>query len=184
MGLEIVRFTIAKSELGAEDNAAEAFRRWTASPGLAFSARRSSLTAPPARNDESAALLRRDEIADILAIKPLAPDYWLSLARTLDTTKQPSAKVVEALTLSMLTGANEGYLEPQRGILGMSLWEQLPPEIRRRAATDLTSIPLNRREKLSLQRILLQKPADVRQEIRVALRTAGISARDLADVGL
>ena len=37
----------------------------------------------------------------------------------------------------MLTGPNEGYIMADRGIFGVSLWESLPPDLKRRMAIDL-----------------------------------------------
>ena len=37
----------------------------------------------------------------------------------------------------MLTGPNEGYAMTERGIFGVSLWESLAPDLKRRVVLDL-----------------------------------------------
>ena len=46
-------------------------------------------------------------------------------------------QVLGSLKLSMLTGPNEGYVMAERGIFGVSLWESLSPDLKRRVINDL-----------------------------------------------
>ena len=48
-----------------------------------------------------------------------------------------SERVLGSLRLSMLTGPNEGYAMTERGIFGVSLWESLAPDLKRRVVLDL-----------------------------------------------
>ena len=48
-------------------------------------------------------------------------------------------QVFGSLELSMVTGPNEGYVLAERGIYGVSLWERLSPDLKRRVAIDLAA---------------------------------------------
>jgi hypothetical protein len=182
-GWDIVRFSMADADLAPRGNRTEAVRPWVAVPGLAFSARESLLAVDVEPGDENGAQKQRNDIADILTVRPLSSEYWLSLSTWL-VTDQPSTKLVEALTLSALTGAREGRPMAKRGIFGVSYWEVLPAEIRKRTATELAAVSLSNREIAKLRRILSPKTEKVRQDIRTALQAEGFSPRVLAGIGL
>jgi hypothetical protein len=183
-GWEFARFDITRTWIGPDDNRAEALKPWISVPGVAVTARKSSLTLVTENSDILGALKRQDELTELLSVKPLSPDYWLSLARMWIVTEEKPNKVVAALEFSALTGTNESYLMPQRGILGLTEWEALTPEIRRRSATDITTLALTQRERIRLRSILSAKTTEVRQEIRATLQAAGYSSKDLASLGL
>ena len=52
-------------------------------------------------------------------------------------------RVLGSLRLSMLTGPNEGYAMAERGIFGVSLWESLSPDLKRRVVIDLAGAEMN-----------------------------------------
>jgi hypothetical protein len=93
-------------------------------------------------------------------------------------------KALDALTLSTLTGPNEGYLITQRGIFGVSYWEILPNESRNRAAADLAARRLSGRNGERVRTILAGKTPDVRRDIRAALQARGFPAGDFPRIGL
>jgi hypothetical protein len=182
-GWDIVSFSMADPGLDPRVKRTEAIRPWIQVPGLAFSARESLLAFDVDPADENGARKQRNDLADILAVRPLSSEYWLSLATWL-VTDQPSTKLAEALTLSTLTGAREGHLMTKRGVFGVSRWEVLPPEIRKRTAAELAAVSLSSRETARLKGILSPKTEKVRQEIRTALQAEGFSPKVLAGIGL
>jgi hypothetical protein len=97
-------------------------------------------------------------------------------------TAQPMDDVLDPLMMSALTGPNEGYVMAERGMFGLSLWEDLSPDLKRRAAIDLAAgkIPENR----NFQAILSAKPQAVRDELRTALLAAGLAPKDVERLGL
>jgi hypothetical protein len=183
-GWDVARFALVRASLGPDDSTAEALQPWIGLPGLTATALKSSLTEPTRRSDIIGALRRHDELADYLAVRPLSPDYWLSLARMRALAELGTESIVAALVMSALTGPNEGYLMSQRGVVGVSQWEALAPESRRRAVTDLMANKLSDREKTSLQRVLSEKSDVVRREVGLALRVEGFPPNDLAKIGL
>ena len=56
-------------------------------------------------------------------------------------------QVFGSLELSMLTGPNEGYVMAERAIFGVSLWESLSPDLKRRVAIDLAAAEIAGNEK-------------------------------------
>ena len=82
---------------------------------------------------------RRDELVDMLAIRPLSSFYWLQLAESRVDAKEASAKASAAFELSVLTGPNEGRMMTQRGMFGIWQWEALSPEDRKSAIADLAA---------------------------------------------
>ena len=183
-GWDIVRFSMAANATVGSENRAEAVRPWNVVSGLAFSAREFSLTGLDESDDTNPALKRRDELTEILSLRPLSAERWLSLFEMRLATAEHSTKVEEAWGLSVLTGANEGYLMSERGLLGLLHWEVLPAEIQKRTASDLVARPPSDRRRARLRTILSEKTELVRQDIRMVLQAQGISPQGLAGFGL
>jgi hypothetical protein len=176
-GWDILRFS------WAEENG-EGTRPWADVSGLVFSALESSLTALSDPGDKDQVSKRRDQITEILSMRPLASEYWLTLAGIRVVGGEALSGALDALMLSSLTGPNEGYLIAQRGIFGVSYWEILPPEVRSRAVSDLAARRLADRNAERVRNILAEKTPDVRQEIGAALRARGFSDADFSRIGL
>ena len=100
-------------------------------------------------SDPKAANSRREALSAILSIEPLSSVNWLSLSGMQLVTDQPMEQVLESLELSMVTGPNEGYVMADRGIFGVSLWERLSPELKRRVAADLAAGEITGERKVS-----------------------------------
>jgi hypothetical protein len=183
-GWNIANYSVASIGLDSSENHTEVLQPWTYVSGLAFSARDASLTAVIDWDDEKQTIKRRDEEAEILAIRPLSSEYWLLLSDMRFITGEASNKMVEALNLSILTGPNEGRLMFQRGKFGVLHWEALPPEFQKRAATDLASSRLSEAQISSVQKALSGKTEKVRQEVRTALEAQGLSANGITALGL
>lgn len=181
-GVNLVRFTIDEHASAAAGAAGERLRGWLNYPGLASQAYADVLRAAGDPADSKALAQRRDQLGDLLSMRPLAPREWYSLAVVLRIAAAPADKVNDALTLSELTGANEGPVMLPRAIFGLSMWETLPAELRKRAIADLTGAPS---PDLSTVRIILMtKPQDVRDDIRAAIEAEGVPAQVLERLGL
>jgi hypothetical protein len=81
--------------------------------------------------------------------------------------------VFGSLELSMLTGPNEEYVMAERGIYGVSLWQRLTPDLKRRVAADLAVDEY--RDILKFRAL----PEQVRAELREALVAAGLSLQEV-----
>jgi hypothetical protein len=175
-GLSIVYFSLAVSKVGPSESRAEAIETWTAAPGIASAALQTELTEKIDPSDLRAAGSRREVLSAILSIKPLSPGDWLLLSGMQLITDQPMEQVLNALMLSILTGPNEGYVMADRGIFGASLWEDLSPDLRRRAAMDLAvgEMPDPRK----FQAVLSEKSEGVRSELRTAILANGLSLKE------
>ena len=169
----------SRAEVNGEDT-----RPWAGVSGLTFSALESSLTALADSADKAQVAKRRDDIIKVLTIRPLASEYWLTLAGIRVLGGEPLLKALDALTLSTVTGPNEGYLITQRGIFGISYWEILPSEVRNRALTELAARRLSGRNAERVRTILAGKTPEVRQNIRAALQARGFPEDDFSRIGL
>jgi hypothetical protein len=183
-GWDIVRFSIASASLGPDAGGAETLRPWAADPGLAFSAQESLLTGQPDAGDVIGAQKRRDELAKLLAVRPLSSEYWLALAEMRLAADQSANKVAEAFELSVVTGADEDYVMSRRALFGLSNWEVLPAEVRKRAAADMVTARISDRKRDIIRMALSKKTEEVRRDIRAALQTEGVSQARLVAIGL
>ena len=103
---------------------------WATVAGLGAAALQSQLAPSIDPSDLKAANSRRETLAAILSVKPMSSNDWLSLSGMQLMTDQPMEQVLGSLMLSMMTGPNEGYTMTERGIFGVSLWEDLSPDLR------------------------------------------------------
>jgi len=89
-------------------------------------------------------------------------------------------QVLQSLELSVVTGPNESYVMAERGIFGVSLWEDLSRDLKSRAALDLGPVihprtPAEGAEREKFRTVLATKSESVRSELRKALVATGIS---------
>jgi hypothetical protein len=181
-GFNVIRYAMAYSTPAA-------LQPWFAVSGLAFDAREGALTLVNDSSDERTIRKRRDEIAQILAIRPLSSRYWLQLAEARVDAHDVLAKVIDALELSVVTGPNEGYMITQRGFFGIWQWEVMPSELRKRAVADLVARQNSSANQITdaqmawLRATLSEKTQQVRQEILLALQAQGFSTSKLNQVG-
>jgi hypothetical protein len=182
-GFDVIRYAMAGST-------PEALQPWFAVSGVAFDARERALPPVDDSSDDMTIRKRRDEIAEILAIRPLSSRYWFKLAvRRIDAHEDPT-RAIDALELSTVTGPNEDYMLMQRGLFGIWQWEVLPAEIRQRAVADLVARQNSSANNISdakmawLRTTLSEKTEQVRQEIRAAVQAQGLSKSNLDRIGL
>jgi hypothetical protein len=187
-GWSIVHFSLAMRGIDASKKAAEA-RGWTSVPGLASTARQVELMETIDPSDLTAANERRETISAFLSVRPLSSYHWVMLSSMEFATAQRMDDVLDALTLSVLTGPNEGYVMSERGIFGVSVWEDLPPDLKKRTALDLAPImfprtPAEGAEGGRLLTVLATTSESARSELRNALLATGIAAKDIKRLGL
>jgi hypothetical protein len=176
-GINVIRYEMAGPE-------PEALRPWVTVPGLASGAREYSLTPVDDSSDDKTIRLRRDELTEMLAIRPLSSRFWLYLADSRIDAREDLDKAIDALKLSAVTGPNEGSMITLRGLFGVAQWEQLPPEIRKRAISDLAARQMLDEQLAWLRKKLAEKTTQARQEIQLALQARGFSETNLARIGM
>jgi hypothetical protein len=86
-------------------------------------------------------------------------------------------QVFGSLVLSTMTGPNEGYVMAERGMFGVSLWEDLPPDLKRRVIIDLAAG--DKPEYGKFQAVLSAKSERVRNELRAAILATGPSPKEV-----
>ena len=86
-------------------------------------------------------------------------------------------QVLGALMLSMVTGPNEGYLMGERGIFGVSLWEDLSPDLKRHVGMDLAAEEILKNGKF--RDVLSTKSEGVRSEVRSAILATGLAPKEV-----
>jgi len=136
----------------------------------------------------AAAQQRAEALSRLLAVRPLAPSAWLSLAEARLVIGAPYKDVLGALKMSSVTGPNEAAVMWRRGLFAVSQWEALPPDFRQRAALDLAgpagSFAFDDSDAQLLQRLLGAKSSEARAQIAALLRLEGTSDATLARIGL
>ena len=184
LGWTIVRFSAAIMDVEFPEKRVEIAKTWGTTPGIAATALRNVLADKINIADQKAANEQREALAAILSIKPLSSRDWLSLSGVQLVTDQPMDDVLESLKLSTLTGPNEEYVMVERGIYGVSIWELLSPDLKRRVANDFLPLlfprsPVEGVEAGKFQALVSAQPQRVRKELREALLAAGVSPNDI-----
>jgi hypothetical protein len=176
-GLSIVHFSLAMANIDSPEKRAEIANTWGTVPEVASRALQADLTYQIDPSDQKAADRRRQVLAAIASIKPMSSSNWLSLSGLQLITDQPMEQVFDSLELSMLTGPNEGYLMEERAIYGVSLWQRLSPDLKRRVAADLTVSRDSTNDRL--RTYVSGQPQQVRNELREALIATGLSPKEI-----
>jgi len=179
-GWGIVRFFLASTNIVSAEKRARTADAWRATSGIISTALNDELADEISQSDIIAAYRQRELVSAILSIKPLSSGDWLALSKAELMTHQPIEDVFGSLELSMLTGLNEGYVMGERAVFALSLWERLPADLKRHAATDVAAmiIPRTPAEGEILGKIgavLATQPESVRNEVREAVVASGVS---------
>jgi hypothetical protein len=179
-GWGIVRFFLASTNIVSAEKRARIADAWRATSGTTSTALNDELADETNQSDIIAAYRQRALLSAILSIKPLSSGDWLALSRAELMTHQPIEDVFSSLELSMLTGPNEGYVMGERAVFAVSLWEKLPADLKRHAATDVAAMifPRTPAEGEVLKKIgavLATQPESVRNEVREAVVASGVS---------
>jgi hypothetical protein len=176
-GWVIVHFSFAMANPDSSEKRDEIINSWSSVPEVASAALQAELREKIDISDQKAANSRREALSSILSIKPLSSVDWLSLSGWQLVTDQPMEQVFESLELSMVTGPNEGYVKAERGIFGVSLWERLSPDLKRRVVIDLVAGEIAGNEKF--RAVFSAQPARVRNELRAAMLATGLSSNEV-----
>jgi hypothetical protein len=183
-GWGIVRFFLASTNIVSAEKRARTADAWRATSGIISTALNDELADETNQSDIIAAYRQRELVSAILSIKPLSSGDWLALSKAELMTHQPIENVFGSLELSMLTGPNEAYVMGERAVFALSLWEKLPADLKRRAATDVAAMMVPRTpaegEMLGrIQAMLAAKPDGVRNEVREAVVATGVSPEEI-----
>ena len=176
-GWNIVQFSFATASIDSTENREKIVNSWSAVLEVGSAALQAELAEKIDSSDAKAANGRREALARIVAIEPLSPINWMLLSAMQLVTDQPMEQVFDSLELSMITGPNEGYLMPERGIYGVSLWPRLSPDLKRHVANDLSAAEIigNAEFKATLS----GQPEGVRDELRAAMLATGLSPQEV-----
>jgi hypothetical protein len=183
-GWGIVRFFLAGTNIVSAEKRARIGDAWRATSGTISTALNDDLADETNQSDIIAAYRRRELLSAILSIKPLSSGDWLALSKAELITHQPIEDVFGSLELSMLTGPNEGYVMGERALFALSLWERLPADLKRHAATDAAAMIIPRTpaegEVLGkIRAVLATQPESVRNELREAIVATGVSPEEI-----
>ena len=176
-GFSIVHFSLATTNIDVFENLAEVIKPWTATPEVASTALQVQLKEEVNISDPKATKRRRETFASILSIRPSFSLGWLSLSGLQRVTHQSMEQGLGSLKLSVLTGPNEGYVMAERGIFGVSIWDNLPPDLKRRVVSDLAAGEIT--ESGKFQAVFSAQPMKVQNEVREALLATGLSPQEL-----
>jgi hypothetical protein len=175
-GWGIVRFFLAGMNIVSSEKRARIGDASRATSGVTSTALKDELADETNRSDIIAPYHRRELLSAILSIEPLSSMDWLSLSKAELMTHHPMEDVFGSLELSMLAGPNEGYVMAERRLYGVSLWERLSPDLKRRVATDVAfgEIPDEK-----LHELVSAQSEQTRSELREALIATGLSSKDI-----
>ena len=176
-GWAIVHFSFAMANVDSSEKRDLVINTWSSVPDVASAALQAELREKINISDQKAANNRREALSSILSIKPLSSLDWLSLSGLQLVTDQPMEQVLGSLELSIMTGPNEGYVNVERGIFGVSLWLRLSPDLKRRVANDLTAKEIVGNEKF--RAVVSAQPARVRNELQDAMLGSGLSPNEV-----
>jgi hypothetical protein len=176
-GWGIVHFSVAIANIESSEKRAEIANGWAAAPGVASTALQAELKEKVDTSDAKAADNRREAFSSILSIKPMSSADWLSLSGMQFVTDQPMERVLGSLKLSVITGPNEGNVMADRGTFGVSIWDMLSSDLRRRVATDLVAADLS--EYWRIRSVLSAESERVRNEVRDSLLATGFSPKEI-----
>src|SRR6516225_2757044 len=179
-GWHIVHFSLARMGIDSPKKRADA-RAWTSVPGIASTAWQVEMMDQINPSDLTAANERREALSAFLSVAPLSSYHWVLLASMEFATAQRMDDVLDALTLSALTGPNEDYIMVERGIFGLSVWEDLPADLKKRVVADLSAERIT--ENPNFRAVRSSKPQGVRNELRAALLADGVSPKDVERLG-
>ena len=175
-GWEIVRFFVASMHIVSSEKRAVFADTLRARSGIISTALLDDLDDEASRSDVIAAYRQRELLAAILSIKPMSSMHWLSRSRMELMTHQSMDDVFGSLELSMLTGPNEGYVMEDRRFFGVSLWDRLPPDLKRRVTNDVAA---EIHDSFKFRVFASTQPEQVRNELREALGATGLSPKEI-----
>lgn len=184
-GWQATRFAEVRAVVLDDPAANISLNAWYGVPGLTVEAletysRRPIAVVPPA--------VRHAEISTLLTVHPMSAQTWLSLAGERRAAGRPTSDVEAAVTMSRLTGPNEGTVMWRRGLFELLRWPGLSVNARRQAAADLVSAvnagAVNDEGLRLAKSVLAQQSPEILSGIAAELGRAGFSEAQLAWIGL
>jgi hypothetical protein len=179
-GWNIAHFSLAMMNDDPAKKRAEA-GAWAGVAGIAANARQAEMMDKIDPSDLTAANEGLETLSAFLSVKPLSSYHWLLLASMEFATAQRMDDVLDALTLSALTGPNEDYIMVQRAIFGLSVWEELPADLKKRVVADLSAEKIT--DNPNFRGVVSGRPQEVRNELRTALLAEGLPPKDVERLG-
>jgi hypothetical protein len=176
-GLGMVQFSLARARIDSAQQRAEFVNTWSVDPDVAARALQADLTYQIDPSDQKATDHRLQTLSALASIEPLSSSNWLGLSTLQLITDQPMEQVFDSLELSMLTGPHEGDVIQNRRFFGVSLWERLSPDLKRRVAGDAAVGELPYNDKF--RAFVSTQPGQVRNELGEALLAAGLSPKEV-----
>ena len=185
-GLDIVEF--ARADAFGQHEEVDVSRRWIGSGGLSSLALDAALSQTSKIIDSDILSKRIRLLIEKLSIRPLSSTDWLSLAGMRLVTAAPHAEVLGALTMSSITGPNEGAVMWQRGIFSLLQWEALAADTRERTIADLAGViadgAFNDSQIGQARIVASSKSPATRSEIGSKLIGAAVPSTIVAQMGL
>ena len=175
-GWDIVRFFLAGMNIVSSEKRAVFADALRARSGIISTALLDDLDDEANRSDVIAAYRQRELLAALLSITPMSSMHWLALSKAELMTHRSMDDVFGSLELSMLTGPNEGYVMEERRFFGVSLWDRLPPDLKRRVTNDVAG---EIHDGFNFRAFASAQPKQVINELREALSAAGLSPKEI-----
>ena len=176
-GFGILHFSLAMANIDSSEKRGEIVNTWKSAPDVASTDLLADLTYQINPSDQKAADRRRQTLSALVSIKPMSSYSWLSLSGLQLITDQPMEQVFDSLEMSMLTGPYEDYVVVDRRFYGVSLWERLSPDLKRRVAADVAVAEIPSNDKF--RAFVSTQPEQVRNELREALIATGLSPKEV-----
>lgn len=183
-GARVASFAVAEMIGGAASAATGRLAAWQNTTGVMAAARW------PGRlvlNDNDADQFSRREkrLEAYLAVRPMASSAWLELAELRATMARPRQSIIDAISLSQLTGPLEGTLMFRRAALALLNWDDLPNDVKDRTARDVALVENTPSESFYLKSVIAGRSAAVRDDLRWRLlQVAGLPEARLESLGL
>ena len=175
-GWDIVRFFLAGMDIVSSEKRAKFADTLRARSSIISTALLDDLDDEANRSDVITAYRQHELLSVLLSVKPMSSMHWLALSKADLMTHRSMDDVFGSLELSMLTGPNEGYVMEQRRFFGVSLWDRLPPDLKRRVSNDLAG---EIHDSFYFRVFASAQPEPVKNELREALSAAGLSPKEI-----
>jgi hypothetical protein len=187
-GWSLAQFAEQRARILSNPNEVVRVGQWMGIPGLAGAALETALKQKPAASGIDDPQKRTETLAKLMSVRPMSAKDWLQLAVMRLVAGEAHKQVLAALLMSSVTGRNEGGIMWQRGVLGLSLWQVLPPDERQRTIDDLVGAMrvthVGDNDISAAKDVLDMKPAETRSTIAYLLRAEGVPESDLGRMGL
>lgn len=183
-GARIASFAVSEMTLDPTRSRLQQLFPWRDTLGVIAAARNPGpLILDP--NDPDQFAHRETQLESYLVARPMASSVWLELAELRYTTARPKQRIIDAISLSQLTGPYEGALMFRRATLSLLIWSDLPSEMRDRAARDVALAENEAGDTIRLRTLIAGRSAEERDDLyRRLLQVGGLPEHRLELLGL